>query len=92
MLERGERAAAGEVVNTTKFYGLIKLDVICQAISRNPAEQKVGADGMALNLSTFVYLAYRQWRYMHSERELVNKSECWTGETCRCRSLAESET
>ena len=61
------------MVDTTQFYGLIKTDVICQAISRNPAEQKVGANGMALNLSTFVYLEYRHWRYMHAERELVNK-------------------
>ena len=60
--------------------GFIELDVIGQAIRAigcNPTEQEIAdmeedADGAALNFSTFVYLAYRHWRYVDAERELVN--------------------
>ena len=39
---------------------LIKPDVIGQAAACNPEEQEEVADGMALKLNTFVYLAHRK--------------------------------
>ena len=43
--------------------------MIGQAAACNPEEQEEVADGMALKLNTFVYLAHRNWRYVDAERE-----------------------